>query len=774
MLPSTRVTPGTTPPRFPRALLDRVRAHAADLALFGVALAHVTASLLLAPDGLFAKYPRLAEALASGRLTPAEASDASPGYLLLTLLTGPTALRWLQALAGGAAIVLVHRIGYRLAGRVAAWVAALCLAAAQPWMVHGAVLEPDLLIGTLLTGAVAALVLGRPERLTGALSAGGALGLAATLRPTALLFALLALAWLVQARWVAGGRKAGLRHGLAFTAALAAAALLPVGLLHLRAGQPWAATMSAGQVLHQGHRPEGTGHGPTFPVLLKMVELLDQEGPDRRPDRAHQLYRDLAEVAAGSPLPPTEAERYWVDRTLAFARTEPGAFARQLGRKLVFLVAAPGNDTDVPDAAAPLAASQGCSLPLGWLTLAGAAGLLLGLRRPGPSRLLVAWVLSGALTGLVFYVQARYSLAILPAWCLLAGSGVAALVEARGEVRRWLPLAIVVALPFLLLTPGFVRDERRLEARQRAVPSRSPVDALRRAGKWDEARALYRVEQAALPDQVLPFSRRGYGLDADEPALALQVAERARTSYGETGAVDAYLLAVLYAASGRCDLAVPLAERAAEAGFRTAVADASLDPDLLIADCLLASGQRGEALGRVRRSLERSPGTLDGLARAVAGGTDQRAPELPRWEAALEALHDPASARYALTRQRRRWGDPAGALVDATWLVARFPAAAPYGEFERAQALLDLGRTQEALQAYARSLVVRVALPGTRRFDQPVRALVAERPESLPVLQVALSHWSRRGVLGEVRALLARHPELAGGPQGARAASPEN
>ncbi len=774
MLPSARVTPGTTLPGFPRALLDRARAHAADLALLGVALAHVSASILLAPDWLFAKYPRLAEALASGGLTPAEASDASPGYLLLTLLTGPAALRWLQALAGGAAVVLVHRIGLRLAGRVAAWVAALSLAAAQPWLVHGAVLEPDLLIGMLATVAVAALVVGRPGRPYGAMSAGGALGLAVALRPTALLFALLALAWLVQARWGAGGRRAGLRHGLAFAAALAATALLPVGLLHLRAGQPWAATMSAGQVLHQGHRPEGTGLGPTFPVLLKMVEMLDQGRPDRRPDRAHQLYRDLAEVAAGRPLTAPGAERYWVARTLAFAREEPGAFARQLGRKLVFLVAAPGSDTDVPDAAAPIAASQGLSLPLGWLTLAGAAGLLLNLRRPGPSRLVVAWVLSGAITGLVFYVQARYSLAILPAWCLLAGSGAAALVEARGQAGRLLALAMVAALPILLLTPGFVRDERRLEERQRAVPSRSPVDALRRAGRWDEARAFYLEEQAAFPDQLLPFSRRGYGLDPDEPALALQAAERARTSYGETGAVDAHLLAVLYAAAGRCDLALPLAERAAEAGFRGAVADASLDPDLVIADCLLAGGQRGEALERVRRSLSRWPGTLDGLARAVAAGTDQRAPELPRWEAELEALHDPASARYALARQRRRWGDPAGALADATWLVARFSAAAPFGEFERAQALLDLGRTQEALQAYARSLGVRVALPGTRRFDQPFRALVADRPESLPVLKVALSHWSRRGVLLEVRALLARHPELAGGAAGAEPGPAKN
>ncbi len=767
VLPSARVTSGPALPGFPAILLERARAHAADLVLLGVAVAHVTAAGLLSPDWLFAKYPRLAEALLRGALSPAEASDASPGYLVLSLLAGPTALRWLQALAGGATIVLVHRLGLRLAGRAAAWVAALSLAAAQPWLVYGAVLEPDLLIGVLATAAAAALVIGRPERRAGALAAGGALGLAAALRPTALLFAVLALAWLVRARWGARGWRAGLLHGLAFTAALASAALLPTGWLQLRAGQPWAATMSAGQVFHQGHRPEGTGLGPTFPVLLKMVELLDQGRPDRRPDRAHQLYRDLAEVASDGPLPAARAERYWVERTMAFARAEPGAFLRQLGRKLVFLVAAPGSDADVPDAAAPLAASRGASVPLDWLTLAGAAGLLLGLRRSGPTRLVVAWVLAGAATGAVFYVQTRYTLGILPAWCLLSGVAVAALVEARRQAGQLLSRAAVAALPALLLLPGFVRDERRLEERQRAVPARSAVDVLRRAGRWDQARALFLEEQAAFPDHVLPFSRRGYGLDSDEPELALRAAERARVAYGDSRPADAHLQAVLLAAAGRCDLAVPLAERAAEAGFRGAVADASLDPDLVIADCVLAGGRPVEALERVRRSLARWPGTLDGLARAVAAGTVHGAPELPRWEAALAALHDPASARYALARQRRRWGDAAGALADATWVVARFPQAAPYGEFERAQALLDLRRPQEALQAYARSLVVRVALHGTRRFDEPLRALVVERPNSLPVLQVALSHWSRRGVLGEVRALLAAHPELAGRSQGA-------
>jgi tetratricopeptide (TPR) repeat protein len=742
----------------------RRRASPTFLLLGVLAAAHAVASLLLAPAWHFAKYPNLVAGLVAGQLTSSELGDASPGYLLATLVLGPSPMRWLQALAGGLAVVLVQRMGARLGGAVAGWGAAVALAAAQPWLVSGAVLEPDLLIGVLSTCAVAAVLLGDPARRRGPILAGLAVGLAASLRPTSLLLAAVLLGWLLlrpepspawRDRWRSAG-SAGL--------ALLLTAVLPGLLLHARAGQEWRTTMSAGQVFHQGHRPESSGLGATFPVLLKLAEALEPDGPGHRPDHAHELYRRFAAAEAGRPLTAPEAELAWAGRSLALARLEPRAFAEGLGRTLVFLVAASGLDTDVPEAVALLQRSEGRSLPLGWLSLAGLAGVLLTLRRSGATRLVIGWVGSGAVAALLFYHQSRYALAILPAWCLLAGLATAALAEAWGSPRR-LGWRVVLALaPLLLLAPGFVRQQRRLETRQLLVPVRSHVEALKGAGLWVEARAAFVEEQAAFPDRVLPFARRGYGLDADGADLALDAAERARARFGTERPVDRYLLAVLYAGAGRCDLALPLASSAAEAGFHAAVADSSLDPDLLASDCLLASGRPGPALDAIRRSLRGHPGTLDGLARAVAAGATGSPPELPRWEAELGALHDAASVRYALARQRRRWGDPGRALDDADWLVARLPEVAPVAEFERALALLDLGRETEALQAYARSLPVRLYLFGTDRLDGPFRALVAARPESRVVAQVALSHWLRRGDRDEVRRLLAAWPGL-GGPE---------
>lgn len=735
-------------------------------ALLALAAAHAAASLALSPGGRFEKYPELAGALARGALAPDEAADASPAYLLLTLLLGPAPLRWLQALAGAAAVVLVHGVARRARGPAAGWVAAVALAAAQPWLVYGAVLEPDLLIGALGLAAVAALAAFDPARLAPALLAGAALGLATALRPTGALLTLLALAWLAsRARGAAAapGARPPRVHLAALLAASALAALLPAAALGLRTGQDPRATMSAGQVFHQGHRPEGSGLGATFPVLLKLVEAQQPEGPARRPDEAHALYRRLASAAAGEPLAAPAAERYWIGEALAFAREEPAAFLRQLGRKLVFLAAAPGLDADVPDAVEPLLASRPFTLPQGWLALGGLAGLLLGLGRRGPARLLALPLLAYAAAGTLFYVQGRYAVTVAPALCALAGVAAAALWEARREPRRLAARGALALVPLLLLAPGFVRSERRLLERQLLVPVASSAEPLRRAGRQDEAVARYVEEQAAFPDEVLPLSRHGYGLDADAPALALRAAERARQRFGDERPADAYLLAVLYAAGARCDLALPLADRAAAAGFHGAVGDAALDPDLLASDCLLATGRPGEALARIRASLDRWPGTLDGLARAVAAGAARGDPGLDRWEAELFLLHDPASARYALSRARRRWGDAARALDEAARLAALLPEAAPLAAHERALALLDLGRPREALAAEAPALAVRGYLAGTRRFDAPFRALVAERPESRTVALVALAYWSRRGDLDEVRALLARHPGLAAG-----------
>ncbi|HET9553805.1 MAG TPA: hypothetical protein VFP50_12620, partial [Anaeromyxobacteraceae bacterium] len=110
------------------ATWQALRRDRARLALLALAALHAAASLALSPGWRFAKYPALAAALARGDLSPDEAADASPAYLLLALLLGPAGLRWLQALAGAAAVVLVHEVARRARGPLAGWVAAAALA----------------------------------------------------------------------------------------------------------------------------------------------------------------------------------------------------------------------------------------------------------------------------------------------------------------------------------------------------------------------------------------------------------------------------------------------------------------------------------------------------------------------------------------------------------------------------------------------------------------------------------------------------------------------
>jgi tetratricopeptide (TPR) repeat protein len=380
--------------------------------------------------------------------------------------------------------------------------------------------------------------------------------------------------------------------------------------------------------------------------------------------------------------------------------------------------------------------------------------------------LLVLWVGASVAVFLVFYFQSRYAVTVLPAWCALAGMGAARLVAARRSPRRAALLAGVAAIPFLALVPGWVRYEGRMLERTAAVPVRSEAPELRSKGRWEEALDRHLDEQAALPDWTWPWSPHGYGLRSDSPEQAARAADRARARWGDDGPADAYLLAVLEAAAGRCDVAIPLAQSAAQAGFRGAVADTSLDPELLVSDCLVGMGRREDALREVERSLSKHPGSLDGLVRAAAArrrgepwsGSGPDPVEL------LFALHDPASAHHALSRARRLWGDPAGALAEADTLLRLLPEARPFAEFERAQCLLDLGQPVEALRAYARSMVIRYPMHGARKFDEPVRALVHASPDDPGVARFALAHWSSRGELDEIRALLRRHPGLAEGP----------
>ncbi|MDP1827124.1 MAG: glycosyltransferase family 39 protein [Archangium sp.] len=681
---------------------------------------------LLSPGWVFGKYPNLALALGRGELTAAQVGDASPAYLLLHAVAAPGFVRWLQAVIAALTVAALFEVLHRRAGPLAAWLGAGLLATAQQWWVYSAVMEPDLLIGAAVALSIA-LVEGAPSpRRLG--WAGLLAGLAVALRPTALLFGVLLLVWLV---------RTSTRRGVAaFVVAAVLASVLPSMVLRARAGHDLRGTMSAGQVFHQSHRPESLGFGATFPSLLKIVEAQASASGAHPPDYAHELYRELARVSDSRRTSAAEAELFWIDRSLSFFRAHPLAAARQGVEKVIGFVVPPNGEYDIPAVQPLLRRAPG--VPLRWLTMlaCGCLAVLIATRAAVGRPWLIHWF-SSLVVALLFYFHGRYAVGLVPSLAALIGLGLAA---AWKERRKLWPVVLPLAPLLLLATPTVRWNDRMVERLGRIDTDPAMTPASREA-----ARARYLDEQAALPDVFWPTSPHGTGVGAGDLDLARQAAQLAVARYGTDSPVDATLAAALWAAADQCETAVELADRVSGSGFVWALGDRSIDPRLIASDCLVKLGRFEAALQRLEASNLEHPGRLDTLARLIAAGDVGHPTDVVRWEEDLVALHDAASVHFALAGARRRWGDPQGALVEADWLRAHWPAAAPFAEHERALCFVELHQAEAALEAWAKSLPVHAGLHEQHRLDPFVVALTQSAPGDARVAALARAHWLKRG-----------------------------
>lgn len=684
---------------------------------------------LLSTGWVFGKYPNLAAALNRGEATAAQVGDASPSYLLLHTLTSPDFVRWLQAGAAAATVAVLFLTLHRQAGALAAWLGAGALALAQSWLIYSAVMEPDCLIGCAVTLSLASIPPATEARWWRLALPGLALGFAISLRPTSLLLAVLVLGFL-------GWKKTPPRLLAAFALSALFAGALPSLLLRARFGSELSATMSAGQVFHQSHRPESVGFAATFPSLLKIVEAQEMASGPHPPDFAHELYRELAQVSDPSRLEPTASEAFWVGKSFAFFQLEPLAALGQLLHKAVFFIAPPSTESDIPAVQPLLHRNPG--LPLRWLALLAAGSLaLLALRRNAAA---LPWALQWAASlavALLFYFHGRYAVGLVPSLAALTGLGLSSAWKERG------PHAAILALPLLLLGLPSVRWNDRMNERLSSLRSDAPPA--------EQAKERYLDEQAALPDVFWPTSPHGVGVGFDDAELARAAAERAVSRYGTSNAVDATLAAALWAQAGRCDTAIELADTASD--FTFALGDSAIDPQLIASDCLLSLGRPTEALERLERTNHQHPGRVEVLARLVAAGDTGHATDVDRWEDELESLHDAATVHFVRAKARRRWGDPQGAIDDADWLAAHWPRAQAFAAHERALALLDLHQDQPAMEAWVLTVPVRAALPGQSRFDALVAQLTEDPSTDARVKALALVHWKKRGNQERIDAL---------------------
>ncbi|RPJ48435.1 MAG: hypothetical protein EHM19_02055 [Candidatus Latescibacterota bacterium] len=260
--------------------------------------------------------------------------------------------------------------------------------------------------------------------------AGLALGLASIARPNALL-----LLPAFAAIEIAGRR---FRRALILAAACALP-IIPVAAHNFFVGRDAVlVSTSAGINFYIGNNAISTGRDSTFPGMVQWTF-----------EKVHRL----AEIETGRRMRPSEVSGHYGNKGLTFVRSDPAGFLALTGRKTVHLF----SSYEIPNVedpnfyrkrspflSFPLLVSFGVAAPL------AVVGLLRRKRSEADTSLLVG---AGVyfLSTVLFFVNARYRLPIVPIVLVYAAGGLASIARSRGRgplklFRPILVLAIALAL----------------------------------------------------------------------------------------------------------------------------------------------------------------------------------------------------------------------------------------------------------------------------------------------------------------------------------------
>jgi len=535
------------PPPPPQAPADRAApapwAWPDLLALGLVAVVHLLA-LQLYSGTAAARHPMVdafvywdqAQALLRGDDPFAEGYYQPPAYpyLLSALggLTGGLSLTLTRAAQVGLSLLstlgvlaLGRRIGADLGLRWVGPVAALLFGLYPTLVLFALDILTPAWTGAAVVGALCALLLpaGRPGLLR-LLVAGLALGLAAALHPTHLLLGLgcallVGLGWIPSA--VAAGAGLGLQRGLA-VGALAlglAAPLAPTALHNYRQfGVFELVSHNAGLNLYLGNSPRMEEVAFLRAGLPFRKLVLDAE-PDDRDLPARNAYwrgRLASEVGAdpGGALRVQLTKLRWGLHDTEIPRNEDLRCRTRSGQALAWLRWAPVRYGMVLSAAW-----------MGWLALRrrqATAAVAAGLPR-WPWVLGIAW-LALHLPLQLFLVSDRYRVATWPVLALLAGVGVATMIErwpwraASGqaptpplEAARALFGPGALGLASLLLVPAIqLVPIEPPSAKSETWCTYTDANLAFEEGRLDEAQALYLAVLADWPDDMGAHSWLAY------------------------------------------------------------------------------------------------------------------------------------------------------------------------------------------------------------------------------------------------------------------------
>lgn len=377
--------------------------------------------------------------------------------------------------------------------------------------------------------------------------------------------------------------------------------LLPVAARNAAVGGGFYLTTSQfGSNLYLGNNPKTDG---TAGALIAGRGSAEYERRDAT---------DLAERARGRSLTPAEVSSYWTEQTLAFIRSQPGAWLRLMLRKSLLLVnRAEAFDTESQESYAEWSVLLRASSWIGHFSvLVPLAFLGLVITWPARQRLGIFYVLAAAYAASVvmFFIYARYRFPLVPMLIIFAAPGVTGAMSywrSQTATGRAVLSAATLALVAVTALPLLDRRDRL------AVTYHNVGAALQDEGQLDRAAESYRKAIEAKADYAPAYSNLGSVLMAKGDKAGARVAyERA-----------------LAIAPDFADAHFNLGNALMEAGDPVAAADhfsrvlalAPATPDVLtnLGIALEASGRTADALRELRRALALAPES--GLVHRVLG-----------------------------------------------------------------------------------------------------------------------------------------------------------
>lgn len=395
--------------------------------------------LMWAPSMDAAYHDGLARQLVENGSLGKEPFYRAPGYPYflgaLYGLLGPSnqlTVRVVQMLLGSLSCVLIFLLGQRVADGRVGLAAGLMAALYGPEVYFEGELQLPvlevLLSSAMLLCVVSALradaTADSGRRATYWWLAGGlSLGLGAITRPNLLAYVPVLALWLCLAL---GWRRGLARSGLLL--AMVAACVAPVTIRNRVVGGDNVLIASQGGVnLYIGNNPQSDG----VTAVVPGTRATWWGG-----------YNDtiaIAEEKEGRKLKPSEVSRYWSRQATAFMRSQPTHWLALMGRKTLLLLNGfelPNNEEVYPlrglsvVLAALMWRAGPFSFPFGLvmpLALLGSALALHSRQRQLPP--LILYVATYAATIILFFVNSRYRMPLLPGLLVLAAYGALALAD---------------------------------------------------------------------------------------------------------------------------------------------------------------------------------------------------------------------------------------------------------------------------------------------------------------------------------------------------------